>query len=102
MNDHGELRPLPGDQAGAQVQELLDLADGDWYLAADGEYETAAAEAWRNDGQNFQQVVLITFPARRNHHAEPSAVRLMLSPEDAVGLALNLVHTATWMQEHAG
>lgn len=95
-----DLRPLPGDSGRVHVQELLDVAQGDWFLADAGDYETAAAEAWRNDGQNFQRVVLITFPCR-TRQGEPRTVRLMLSPDDAVGLALNLAHTATWMEQHA-
>lgn len=96
-----DLRPLPFDPAAVMVQELLDVADGDWFLAADGELATAAAEGWRNDGQGLQRFVLITVPARRNHQPEPTTVRLAISPEDAVGLAIDLVHTAAWMEQHS-
>lgn len=91
------FRPLPEDPSGETIAAMFDARSQDWILAAPGDYQTGAAEAFRADGSNLQRVVLLEWPGRRNHTDEGVTVRLMMAPEDALGLADVLAHTARWM-----
>lgn len=93
------FRPIPGDPAAEQVVAMFDARSEDWILGDVGDYQTAAAETMRADGSDFQRVVLLEWPGRRNHTEDRLTVRLMLNPEDALGLAEVLAHTAVWMME---
>lgn len=93
-----QWRPLPNDPDAAVVRDMFDARSEDWLLTTQGEYHTAAAETMLGDGSGYQRVVVLEWPARRNHTDEQLTVRLMISPEDAVGLAEVLAHTAAWMQ----
>lgn len=94
------LRPIPGDPGAAEIVAAFDLAGDDWLLSTPGEYMTGAAETMQDDGSNWQRVVILEWPCRRNHDHGPDAamtLRLMVSPEDALGLAEVLAHTAAWL-----
>lgn len=95
MADH--FRPIDGDPGAEQIVAMFD-AGGDWLLSDEGGYQTAAVEAMKADGTNLQRVVALEWPARRNHSDETVTVRLMISPDDALGLADVLGHTARWMK----
>lgn len=97
MADDERMRPIHGDPAAACVVAYFDLAADDWLLSTAGEYQTAAAETMRNDGSGWQRTVILEWPCRRNHTTEESRLRLMISPEDALGLAEVLTHTAEWL-----
>ena len=99
MSQH--WRPLPDDPDGPVVAAMFD-AGADWLLTAQGDYQTAAAEAMRADGTDLQVVVILEWPTRRNHSDELVMVRLMMSPEDAWGLAGTLETTAEWLMKQRG
>jgi hypothetical protein len=80
---------------------MLDLRGEEWWLTVPGDYESAAVEAMRFDGSDWQRVIALTWPARRNHGKERKVLRMMISPEDALGLAEVLTHTAKWLIEAA-
>lgn len=90
-------RPLPDDPDGPTVARMFDARSSDWVVAAPGDYHAAAAETWRKDGTGWQQVVVLEWPGRRNHTDEHVRVRLMIDPEDALGLADVLAHSARWL-----
>lgn len=92
-----QMRSLPDDPDGEMVMKMFDVRSDDWILTSGGDYQTGACEAMRNDGSGYQQVVALEWPGRRNHSDEKITVRLFISPEDALGLAVVLAHTATWM-----
>lgn len=93
-------RPVPGDPSSATVESMFDLNANDWMLTTGGDYQTAAGEVMKADGSNWQRVVMLEWPARRNHdHSQDgdTTVRLLISPEDAIGLAEVLRHTGEWL-----
>lgn len=94
-------RPIPGDPSFAHVVSMLNIEGEEWWLTAEGDYETAAVETMRFDGSQWQRVIALTWPARRNHGKEKKVLRMMISPEDAMGLAEVLAHTAMWLIEAA-
>lgn len=96
MADH--FRPIPGDPGGETIAAMFDARSDDWLLSSPGDYQTGAAETMREDGTSHQRVVILEWPARRNHTDEHVTVRLMISPDDALGLAEVLAHTARWMK----
>lgn len=77
---------------------MLDLGSDEWLLAAEGGYHTAAIETFKNDGSGYQRVIALEWPARVNHSDERRTVRLMVSADDALGLANVLTHTANWLR----
>jgi len=91
------FRPVPSDPSAGQVAAMFDARADNWLLAAGGCYQTGAAETMRHDGTGWQRVVILEYPARRNHTDEHVTVRLMIHPQDALGLAETLAHTAAWM-----
>ena len=95
------FRPIEGDPGAPQVAAMFDARSQDWIVTAAGDYHTAAVETMRVDGSGYQRVVVLEWPGRRNHSDELVTVRLMISPEDAAGLAKVLAHTAAWMRKHA-
>ena len=50
-----------------------------------------------DDNRLASNAIAQAAPARRNHGTEETEIRLMISPEDAIGLAENLTHTARWL-----
>ena len=97
MSNGQDPRPIPGDPAILQVESVLDVKGEEWWLTDPGDYTTAAVEAMRDDGSDFQRVIALTWPARRNHTEEKKVIRLLISPGDALGLAEILTHTARWL-----
>jgi hypothetical protein len=91
------FRPIPGDPGAEEAMRIFDANADNWLLADGGHYQTAAAETMKNDGSGFQRVVILEYPARKNHTDEKVTVRLMIHPMDALGLAEVLAHTASWM-----
>lgn len=89
-------RPIPIDPSREQVMEMIEV-DQSWLMATDGEYSTFAVEMLRNDGSNWQRAIALRWPARINKTDEQVELRLVVSPEDAMGLAKVLLHTATWL-----
>lgn len=91
-------RPLANDPDRPKIVEAFDLHDGtEWWLTAGGDYETGAAETMREDGSGWQRVVMVQWPARLNKTTRTTTLRLLISPEDALGLAEVLCHTAGYM-----
>ena len=95
------FRPLPDDPSAPTVAEMFDARAEDWILSRPGDYKTAAVEAFRADGSGHQRLVILEWPGRRNHSTEEVTVRLMIHPDDAIGLAQVLFHTARWLQAAA-
>lgn len=91
------IRPLPDDPTGPLIAAMFDLRGTDWLLSAVGDYQTGAVETMRRDGSGYQRAVALEWPARRNHSDEEVTVRLLMSPEDALGLATVLAHTARFL-----
>jgi len=92
-----DLRPIEGDPGAAEAESFMDLGSERWWLTAEGDYATSAGETMRYDGSNWQRVVMLQWPARLNKSDAAAPLRLLMSPEDAIGLAQVLVHTAGWM-----
>lgn len=90
-------RPLPDDPDRGVVARMFDARSADWVLTAPGDYQAAAAETMREDGTGWQQVVVLEWPGRRNHTTGQVRVRMMMDPEDALGLADVLAHSARWL-----
>jgi hypothetical protein len=98
------LRPIKGDPSGAQVVAMFDLKSEEWWLSRAGDYQTAAGETVSNDGAHWERVIMLEWPARVNHEHGPEAertLRLLIAPEDALGLAEVLAHTAAWLMSLA-
>ena len=70
-------------------------------MTVPGDYQAAAVEAMRYDGSDWQRMIALEWPARRNHGKEHAVLRLMISPGDALGLAEVLTHTADWLKAAA-
>lgn len=94
-----QFQPLPDDPDAFLVSEMFDARSEGWILTAPGDYHTAGAQAMRSDGTDLQNVVVLQWPGRINHSDELVTVRLMMSPEDAVGLSETLGHSGKWMIE---
>lgn len=92
-----QFRPIDGDPGAEAIATFFDATSEEWLLTDEGDYATAAAETFRRDGSGYQPVVILRWPARVNHSTERRVVQLMISPEDAMGLADVLAHTAGWM-----
>lgn len=73
------------------------IFDQSWLLGAAGDYESFAVETVTRDGRNWQRGIAVRWPARINKTNEHVMLRLIISPEDAVGLAEVLTHTAQWL-----
>jgi len=99
MPDQPAFRPLPGDPGAEQTMAMFD-ADSEWILTAPGDHTTAGVEVMKNDGSNHQRCVALQWPGRLNRTTELTTVQLLMSPGDALHLAHNLAHTATWMIEN--
>lgn len=91
------FRPLADDPSAVVVSEMFDARSEDWVLMADGDYRAAAVETFRDDGSGHQPGIALEWPGRRNHTDELVTVRLLMSPDDALGLAEVLAHAGTWM-----
>jgi len=94
---NGDPRPIAGDPSSSQVVAMLDIDNVEWWLTNGGDYMTAAVETMARDGSDWQRVIALEWPTRLNHGTEEKVIRLMISPEDAVGLAETLLHTANWL-----
>lgn len=94
-------RPIPGDPAGPKIESMMDIRHEDWWISQTGDINTAAVETMRVDGSQFQRVIAIEIPVRKNHQTELETLRLMIHPESAISLAENLAHTGAWLLEHA-
>ena len=90
------IRPLGGDTAHPKILAMLDACD-DWQLVRAGTIQVAAAETMNDAGGDYQRVVIVEMPVRRNHHNDPLALRFMISPEDAIQLADMIRHPAAWL-----
>ncbi len=101
MSDRQNPRPIPSDPSRETVQTMLDIEGQEWWLTAPGDYKTAAVEAMRFDGSDWQRMIVLEWPARRNHGKKHTIIRLMISPGDALGLAEVLTHTANWLKAAA-
>ena len=77
---------------------MFDANAETWTLAGEGDYQTAAVQAMQRDGTHLQNCVALEWPGRINHSDEHVTVRLMMSPDDAIGLASVLAHTGRWMK----
>jgi len=76
---------------------MMDLGSDEWLLSDVGDYHTAAVETMQKNGSNWQQVIALEWPCRVNHTGDLRTLRLMISPEDAIGLAEVLEHSARWL-----
>lgn len=91
------LRPIDEDPSGETVARMFALGDAEWLLSAGGDYQTAGVEVFNRDGGNYNKLVALEWPSRVNRSDELRTVRLLIAPEDAVGLALVLISTARWL-----
>jgi hypothetical protein len=93
-----KLRPLPQDPDGDVIEAMVDLNGEEWLMTAAGDYQTAAVEGFKNDGSGFTRLVVVEWPGRLNKSDEERTVRLAMAPEDALGLAQVLTHSARFLQ----
>lgn len=91
------FRPISYDPSAEMIYQVFDPTER-WVCGAEGEYKTALAETFQEDGSDAGIVVLIEIPGRYNKTEEPVQVRLMISPEDAEGLAKNILHSCEWLK----
>ncbi len=96
------LRPLPDDPDRDVIASMMDLANDEWLLTAAGDYSAAAGETMKKDGSDYQRLVMLEWPARVNKTQEHRTVRLLISPEDALGLCDVLAHTARFLLRETG
>lgn len=92
-----QFRPIPGDPSAADVTAMFDATSEDWLLTAGGDYITVAVQTFLKDGSGFQVMIAVEWPVRRNHSAGTEMLRLMISPEDALGFAQALTKSASWL-----
>lgn len=92
-----QFRPIPGDPSAAEITAMFDATSEDWLLTAPGDFVVAAVQTFLKDGSGFQEMVAVEWPVRRNHSQEDQVLRLMISPEDALGFAQTLVQSASWL-----
>ncbi|MGH9249213.1 MAG: hypothetical protein ACRD0W_06840 [Acidimicrobiales bacterium] len=92
-----QFHPIPGDPDAPTVSAMFDATSDEWILTASGDYHSAAVQAMKHDGTDLQTCVILEWPGRVNHSTEHRTVRLMMSPDDAIGLADVLAHTARWL-----
>lgn len=95
------LKPLPHDPSRVQVKSMLDLAEeqdtNPWLFAAEGEYHTYVVEAFKRDGSGRQTLVAIEWPGRIRNTDDRVTVRVLIDPEDALGLFHTLADTLMWL-----
>lgn len=90
------LRPIPYDPSADIVLKMFPAGE-EWLLSTGGEYETAAVEVMKSDGKGYEQLIALQWPVRNNKTDNRHTLRMMIDPEDAIGLAEVLLHTARWM-----
>lgn len=90
-------RPIPGDPGGPTIESMMDIRGDDWWLTQSGHVKTGAVETMRVDGSQWQRVIAVELPVRRNHDTEQETLRLMINPRTALLLAENLAHTGAWL-----
>lgn len=93
-----QFRPLPEDPSAEMVAAMFDATAENWILSRAGDYQTAAVETMQADGSAHQRLIALEWPGRPNHTDEQVTVRVLMRPDDALGLAEVLTHTARWMQ----
>lgn len=93
-----QFRPLPEDPSGPMVAAMFDVRSEEWLMSDAGDYQTAAVEAFREDGSGFNRLIALEWPGRVNHSTERRTIRLLIAPEDAEGLSIVLAHTAAWLR----
>lgn len=91
-----QVRPIAADPSAEIVEGMLEV-DESWLLSAPGDYDTFAVESMTRDGGNWQRTIALRWPARINKTDERVLLRLLIAPEDALGLAELLTHTANWL-----
>ena len=98
MTTEPQFGPIPGDTTGEQIMAMFDANSQEWILSAEGDYQTGGVEVFRYDGSDHQRLIALEWPGRKNHSDEKVTVRLFIHPDDALGLAKVLTHTAWWMK----
>lgn len=91
-------RPIPGDPGAEQIKAMMDIRHEEWWLAQPGPIDTAAVETMRVDGSEWQRMIAIEIPVRKNHTGKVETLRVMIHPAAAIILAETLAHTAVWLQ----
>jgi hypothetical protein len=81
---------------------MLDTRGDDWIVTAGGDYSAVAVQAAAPAAVVGQELVALQWPGRRNHTDQQVTVRLLMAPEDALGLAQVLAHTARWVLSRGG
>lgn len=75
----------------------MDLRNEEWWFTEAGTYQTGAVEAMKADGSQHQHLIVLEWPTRLNNGTEKKTIRLAMAPEDAIGLAQVLAHSAGWL-----
>jgi len=93
-----EIRPLSDDASADIIKEMFDLDSEDWHYSDEGDYESACVEAMNRQGGNFQTLVALEWPMENRKTKEKKKLRLLISPDDAEGLAKVLLHNVAWLK----
>lgn len=101
MSDQQNPRPVPIDPDRELVVSILNIDGEEWWLTEPGDHQAMAVEAMRLDGADWQRVVAFELPVRKNNGTDHKVLRVMMSPEDALGFAKVLTHTARWLEAAA-
>lgn len=99
--DRDQFEPFPDDPNIAQVISMFDARADNWVMTGEGDYQAAAALGCRSDGSEPRHVVILEWPGRINHTDERVQIRMMMAPEDALGLADVLSHAGRWLRARA-
>jgi hypothetical protein len=92
------FRPVPGDPSADQVEKLFE-AGADWINTVGGDIKTSAVLAMKKDGTDEQFLVAVEWGGRHNHTREPATVQVLVSPEDAIQIGEQLIHSGTWLRK---
>lgn len=95
-----QFAPIPDDPTGMLILDSMDANADNWILTQAGDYYTGAVALYRRDERNGEPVIALEWPGRYNKTDKATKVRLFIAPEDAVGLAQVLLHSAGWLSNY--
>jgi hypothetical protein len=95
-----QFEPLPDDPGGMFILDSMDANAENWILTQAGDYYTGAVAVYRRGEVEGQPVIALEWPGRYNKTDKPTKVRLFIAPEDAIGLAETLLHSAAWLRNY--
>jgi|SRR6478736_6193930 len=93
-----EFHPIPNDPDAPIVREFISI-DKSWVMCQVGEIISAAVLGVNSETGEYQPIVLVEADGRINKTDESARVRFALSPEAAVALRDDLIHTIAFFDQ---